>query len=126
MPQAILIVDDNLNIRRILRCVLEKDGDYSICGEAENGSIAIDKVIELNPDLVVLDFSMPVLGGLEVLRAVKRVRPAMPIILFTMFKDKYLDAEAFAAGASVVIAKAAGVDTLVEQVRVLLKYSARS
>jgi DNA-binding NarL/FixJ family response regulator len=122
MPGTILIADDNLSIRRVLRFALE-NGGCQICGEAENGSVALKKVRELHPDLVVLDFSMPVLNGLEVLRALKRERPAMPVILFTMFKDKYLEADAFAAGASVVISKAAGVDTLIEQARVLLKYS---
>ncbi len=123
MARAILIADDNLSIRRVLRSALENVGECSICGEAENGATAIDKVKELHPDLVILDFSMPVLNGLEVLRALKRLRPTMPVILFTMFKDRHLEAEAFAAGASVVISKAAGIDTLIEQTRVLLKYS---
>jgi two-component system chemotaxis response regulator CheB len=126
MLGAILIADDNQSVRRVLRTVLEKDGDCCICGEAENGAIAIQKVKELQPDLVVLDFSMPVLNGLEVLRALKRVRPAMPVILFTMFKDKYLEAEAYTAGASVVISKTTDIGTLVDQARVLLKYSVHS
>jgi two-component system chemotaxis response regulator CheY len=78
MPNAVLIADDNVSIRKVLRSALEKEGEYTICGEAENGSITIDKVQELHPDLVVLDFSMPVMNGLEVLRALKRLCPAMP------------------------------------------------
>ncbi len=123
MSGAVLIADDNQSIRRVLRSVLEKDAECTVCGEAENGLVALQKIKELQPDLVVLDFSMPVLNGIEVLRAVKRARPAMPVILFTMFKDKYLEAEAFAAGASVIISKTDGIGTLVDQARVLLKYS---
>jgi len=121
MKGAILIADDNVSIRRVLRSALEKE-DY-ICGEAENGFVAIDKIKDLHPDLIILDFSMPGLNGLEVLRALKQERPAIPVILFTMFKDKYLEAEAFAAGASVVISKAAGLDSVIKQACVLLKYS---
>jgi two-component system invasion response regulator UvrY len=123
MPGAILIVDDNFSIRRVLRSALERDGGCKVCGEAENGSVALSKVRELHPDLVVVDFSMPVMNGLEVIRVLKRECPGMPVILFTMFKDTFLEAEAFAAGASVVISKAAGVNALIEQTRVLLKYS---
>lgn len=123
MPGTVLIADDNLTIRKVLRSALEKEADCSVCGEAENGSIALQRVKELHPDLVVLDFSMPVLNGLEVLRALKQVRPAMPVIFFTMFKDKYLEAEAFAAGASVVISKATGLSSIVDQARILLRYS---
>ncbi len=121
MKGAILIADDNVSIRRVLRSALEKE-DCSIC-EAENGFVAVDKVKELQLDLIILDFSMPGLNGLEVLRALKEECPATPVILFTMFKDKYLEAEAFAAGASVVLSKAAGLDSLIKQACVLLRYS---
>ena len=123
MPGTVLIADDNLSIRRVLRFALESEGGCTVCGEAENGSIAIAKARQLHPDLVILDFSMPAVNGLEVLRTLKREQPALPVILFTMFKDKYLEAEAFAAGASVVISKASGITTLIDQTRVLLKYS---
>lgn len=123
MSRAILLADDNQSVRKVLRSVLEKQGDCTVCGEAENGYIAVQKVKELHPDLVVVDFSMPVLNGLEVIRALKQTRPAMPVILFTMFKDRYLEAEAFAAGASVVISKTDGIGILIEQAKVLLKYS---
>ena len=56
----------------------------AICGEAENGKTTIEMVIRLNPDLVALDLSMPVMGGLDAAWGISAVRPDLPIIMFTM------------------------------------------
>ncbi len=122
MQRRILIADDNQAVRRAMRHMLEKDADYKVCGEAENGRDAVEKVRELQPDLVVVDFSMPVMNGLEVARALKRARPGIPIVLFTMFKDRFLEEEAFAAGVSVVVSKEEGISILSVCADVLLKY----
>ena len=66
-----------------MRHVLEKDGDLIVCGEAVNGRDAIVKAQELLPDLVILDFSMPVMNGLEVARTLKRTRPCLPAVSYT-------------------------------------------
>jgi len=126
MQKAILIADDNPAVRRALRYVLEEDDGWSVCGEAVNGPDAIEKEEQLRPDLVILDFSMPMMNGLDVARAMKRVRPALPVVLFTMFKDRLLEEEAFAAGISAVVAKETGIEALAESARVLLKYATAS
>ncbi len=123
MQRRILIADDNQAVRRAMRHMLEKDADFKVCGEAENGLEAIEKVGELRPDLVVVDFSMPIMNGLEVARALKRAEPGIPIVLFTMFKDRFLEEEAFAAGVSVVVSKEDGISMLSVCAGVLLKYS---
>ena len=124
VQKAILIADDNAGVRRAVRNALEKSGEWKICGEAVNGRDVIEKAEQLHPDLVVVDFSMPVMNGLEAARALKRWRPSMPVVLFTIFKDRFLEAEAFAAGISVVVAKEDGIGVLAEQANVLLKYAA--
>jgi DNA-binding NarL/FixJ family response regulator len=121
--KAILIADDNASVRRALRHVLEEESDWTICGEAVNGRDAIEKAERLQPDLVIVDFSMPVMNGLEAARALKRARPSTPVVLFTIFKDRFLEEEAFAAGISVVVAKEDGIGMLADQARILLKYS---
>jgi DNA-binding NarL/FixJ family response regulator len=117
------LADDNHAVRRAMRHTLERNEDYKVCGEAENGREAIEKERELQPDLVVLDFSMPVMDGLEVARALKRSRPGIPIVLFTMFKDRFLEQEAFAAGVNVVVSKEEGISILSVCAGVLLKYA---
>jgi DNA-binding NarL/FixJ family response regulator len=126
MRKAILIADDGAGIRRALRHVLEENGEWEVCAEAVDGQDAIEKEDELRPDLVVLDFSMPVMNGLEVARALKKVRPGLPLIMFTIFKDRYLETEAFAAGVSAVISKENGIEALEDYARVLLQYSTNS
>ena len=75
MPR-ILLVDDNPAIRRSLRSLLTPQTDWEICGEAENGKMAVEMVRTLSPDVVILDLSMPVLDGREFLR----LRASDPIL----------------------------------------------
>ena len=123
MQRRILIADDNQAVRRAMRHMLEKEPDYKVCGEAEDGRDAVEKVKDLQPDLVVVDFSMPIMNGLEVARALKRARPGIPIVLFTMFKDRFLEDEAFASGVSVVVSKEEDISILSVCAGVLLKYA---
>jgi DNA-binding NarL/FixJ family response regulator len=124
--KTILIADDNLAVRRAMRRVLEMNADWRVCGEAENGREALEKERQLQPDLVVVDFSMPGMNGLEVARVLKRVSPATPVVLFTMFKDRFLEEEAFAAGVSMVVSKEEGIAMLAECAHALLRYSTAS
>ena len=64
MPASILIVDDHVAARTAVRSLLDWH-DMAVCGEAENGKEAIEKVKELSPDLVLLDINMPVMSGIE-------------------------------------------------------------
>jgi hypothetical protein len=65
MPHSILIVDDSALIRHSLRSCIEQNGNWEVCGEAENGKIGVGRVKELRPDVVILDLQMPVMDGLE-------------------------------------------------------------
>ena len=65
----VLIVDDNPAVRRALRALFESDTAFDVCGEAENGREGLEKAIQLRPDLVVIDLSMPVMNGLDASRA---------------------------------------------------------
>jgi len=65
LAKTILIVDDNFYIRREVGKLFKRESDFEVCGEAENGKEAIAKALELHPDLIVLDLSMPVMNGLD-------------------------------------------------------------
>ena len=83
MAKRILVADDNPLIRQMLCKLFEVEEDYDICAEAENGQQAIDLALKHRPDLIILDFAMPVLNGLEAARQLKKIMPDVPIILFT-------------------------------------------
>jgi DNA-binding NarL/FixJ family response regulator len=70
VPYSILIVDDSPIVRWSLRRFVEQNNAWNVCGEAENGQIAIKKVRQLTPDLVILDLRMPVMGGFEAARQI--------------------------------------------------------
>ena len=120
MVSSILIVDDNAFIRKALCEVFKREQDFDICGEAENGRVAIEKAQRLRPDLVVLDMSMPVMNGLDAARALKRLMPRVPLIMYSAFGDRYVEQQASLLGISSVISKSEPVTTLVGIARSLL------
>jgi CheY-like chemotaxis protein len=101
----ILIVDDSPSIRQMLRLFIGHNTGWQVCGEAENGRIAIEKVAELKPHAVILDFSMPVMNGLDAAREITRIAPDVQIVMFTMHVSEQLRREAEAAGIKDVISK---------------------
>ncbi len=105
MSLEILIVDDSQAIRRMLRFFIEHNTDWEVCGEAENGQIAVEKVTELKPNVVILDFSMPVMNGLEAAHEIARIAPKVQMIMFTMHVSDQLRRDAQAVGIRDVISK---------------------
>ena len=120
MPGSILIVDDNPQIRRLLRSFLEAVPGCRVCGEAEDGLEAIEKAGELRPDLVILDLSMPRMNGLEAARVLRSKRTEMPILLFTLYADLIQPEEAEAAGITAVFSKS-NLAGLAKQAETLLQ-----
>ena len=116
MPFRILIVDDNELMRNALRSVLGADGRWELCGEAGNGLEAIDKVAELQPDLVVLDLVMPKMDGLRAARAISTMAPELPILLHTWHATPAMAEESRKNGVRGVVGKSAGSDALVSAV----------
>lgn len=123
MAKYVLIVDDNEAIRRTLRYLFMGSNEWTICGEAVNGREALEKAHELHPDLVILDFSMPVMNGLEAAAKLKEEIPQLPIVMLTAFKDRFLEQQAFNAGVSWVLSKTEDVSTVVDFARILVKPS---
>jgi CheY-like chemotaxis protein len=122
MTRRILIVDDSDHLRKALRAALEAKLGVT-CTEATNGRDAVNRAQELHADLIVLDLSMPVMNGLEAAPHLKRLLPAVPIVMFTTFSGDGMLALALAAGISAVIGKESP-DGLVAAVRTLLAAAA--
>ena len=100
--------------------MLKREADFDICGQAENGRKAIDNANSLQPDLIVMDFSMPVLNGLEAVRLLKRQMPNVLLIIYTAHSGNIVETEARAAGAAATVSKSESVEVLVRTVRSLL------
>jgi CheY-like chemotaxis protein len=116
---TVLLVDDFISIREILREAFEGAG-FSVCAEAENGAEAILQAEQYRPDLIILDHSMPVMGGLEAAPTLRRILPTTAIILFTLYADSVLVEDVVDSGVSSVVAKA-NVDMLISTARFHLK-----
>jgi len=90
MSRNILIVDKNVVVRRSIRSWIERATDWKVCGEAENGEVAVRKVQELRPDIVILDLLMPVMDGLEAARQISAIAPNTAVLMFTMHSSNQL------------------------------------
>ncbi len=92
-------------IRRALRSVIESQTLHEVCGEAENGQIAIARVKELHPDVVILDFQMPVMNGLDAARQISILFPGTVMVMVTMHYSEQLRKDAEAVGIRDVVSK---------------------
>jgi DNA-binding NarL/FixJ family response regulator len=109
MSYTILLVDDNELIRHSLRVCIEENSDWEVCGEAENGQVAVEKVRALHPDVVILDLQMPVMDGLEAARQISHLAPTTAMVMLTAYDREPLSRDARAAGITQVFSKFDGV-----------------
>jgi CheY-like chemotaxis protein len=115
MAKTILIVDDNAYVREAVCELFKREEDFTVCGEATNGREAIAKALELHPDLVVLDHSMPVMNGLDAARELKRLMPTVPLIMYTAFGDVLGEQQARLVGISELVSKSQPAAILVNK-----------
>jgi two-component system, chemotaxis family, chemotaxis protein CheY len=115
----ILIADDHAAVRTALRSLFDENG-FEGCGEAVNGLDAIEKAQEFHPDLIVLDFCMPVMDGLEASRQLTRLMPDIPLMMFTSHVSKVMEEDAREAGIRRIVAKGESFQRLMDDARDLL------
>ena len=120
MPYRILIADDHSLVRKVLKTTLENHSDWQVCGQATNGLEAVQKAAELHPDLIILDFAMPVMDGLGAARRILSASPSVPILIFTNYYFPSLLVEADSAGVRQVIDKGVAGNELLFAVESLL------
>jgi len=111
MNLRILIVDDSETTRRILRAIVHSH-EWTVCGEAEDGSSGVAQFVELKPDLVLIDLAMPDINGLETAKRMSALNPEVPLVLFTILDMPGLAEPARMAGISAVVSKAQAWDLL--------------
>ncbi len=123
IAKSVLIVDDSAFIRHALCELFKREADFEVCGEAENGKEGIEKAQKLRPDLIVLDLSMPVMNGFDAARILKRLMPAVPLIMYSAFGDNLAKNQTRLIGISEVVSKSEHASVLIHKARGLL-YSA--
>lgn len=116
----ILVADDNPAIRRCLRGLLDHHEDWQVCDEASNGKEAVERFQQVKPDLIVIDFQMPEMNGLDAARHIVGLSPKTPILMVTIYLTKQLSEEARKAGIRGTCAKG-DVSCLVDAVGALLR-----
>ncbi len=119
MANGILIVDDAAFMRMMIKDVLSKNG-FTISGEAENGARAIERFKELNPDLVIMDITMPEVDGIQAVKEIKKINGAAKIIMCSAMGQQAMVIEAIQAGAKDFIVKPFQAERIIEAVKKVL------
>jgi DNA-binding NarL/FixJ family response regulator len=117
----ILLADDHDLTRAGLRYLLEKQKDWSVCGEAQNGRIAVELAEEFRPDVAILDLSMPELNGVETTRQIRKRSPRTKILIYTMHETERVIIDVLDAGASGIVLKSDAGENMVLAVESIAK-----
>ena len=107
-----VIADDHEFVRRGVRALFEAQPGWEVCGEAGNGQEAVDLAVKLKPDVVVLDISMPVMGGFQAARKIRQQVPGIKIVILSMHDSPHAEQEALKAGADAYVTKGSGPNEL--------------
>ena len=117
----ILVADDHESVRKGVCVILGTRGDIEVCGEAANGREAIDKALELKPDLIILDITMPIVSGIDAAEMIRKTLPSVPILFLSMHQSKQIIAEAKRVGVQGYVKKSDAAATLLDAVDAVLR-----
>jgi DNA-binding NarL/FixJ family response regulator len=121
MPTRILVVDDHTVMRQGLCTMLKQEGEMEVVGQAEDGRAAVRLAREIQPDVVVMDVSMPDMNGIEAARRIKADNPEVKVVALSVHTNKRLVVEMLQAGASAYLLKSSDFEELVMAIAVALK-----
>ena len=119
MKNKILIVDDAAFMRMMIKDILTKNG-FNVVGEAENGAKAIERYQELDPDLVIMDITMPEVDGIQAVKGIKKIDENAKIIMCSAMGQQAMVIESIQAGAKDFIVKPFQADRVLEAVKKVL------
>ena len=120
MTTRILIVDDHEVVRMGIRLLFSNNGPLQVCGEAEDGPDALEKVLELAPDVVILDLTMPGMNGFETAARMREIAPTVKIVFYSIHE---IPATARISGGDAFISKAAASQELIMTVNRVMQSS---
>jgi DNA-binding NarL/FixJ family response regulator len=121
-PKRILIADDHHVVRSGLRSIVQAHDDWELVAEADNGSDAIALIAEKTPDVAIIDYSLPLINGIEVTRTIKAQGLETQVLIFTMHDDDTLIRDSFKAGARAFLLKSEAKGQLTAAIEALLAH----
>lgn len=120
MSATVMIVDDAAFMRMMLKDILSKNG-FTVIGEAENGAVAIEKYMELQPNLTIMDITMPEMDGLQAVKEIRKRDPKARVIMCSAMGQQSMVIEAIQSGAKDFVVKPFQAERVVEAVTKALK-----
>lgn len=114
-PIKVMLVDDVDHVRRMLRNMLDLDG-FTVVAEAANGADAIAEIGAADPDVVVIDYSMPDMDGIETARQIRAARPDQVMIMYTAYLEADVEMRAREVGVALVLGKVEGLESLEREI----------
>jgi DNA-binding NarL/FixJ family response regulator len=116
-PIRIFLVDDQASVRRGLKMRLQLEADMAVVGEAGDGAAALAAISSLHPDVLILDYEMPGLNGLDTLHALSDARSEVSVVMLSIHDNDIVKREAARAGAFAFVAKHEAGDRLLDAIR---------
>jgi DNA-binding NarL/FixJ family response regulator len=116
-PRRVLLVDDHPTFRQGLKFIVTKSGEFDVCGEADNAPSAISQCRKLQPDVVVVDVTMPGINGIELIKMILAEMPRMPILVVSMHEETHYALRALKAGAKGYVMKAEAITSIESALR---------
>jgi len=123
-PVRVLLAEDSRAERRLLRWTLEDRGGFTVIGEAEDGSDAVQLAVRERPDVVLLDIAMPIMDGLEAAPEIRRRAPGTRILILSAYSATRMEEQALAAGADAYVEKSSAKQALLDTIRELCSRTA--
>jgi DNA-binding NarL/FixJ family response regulator len=120
MESKILIVDDHEVVRQGIRTILRARPQWEVCGEAVNGRDAIEKARRLDPDVIIMDITMPEMSGIEATREISKLKLRASVLVFTMHESKNLASTVREAGARGFVLKSHAARDLLDALEALM------
>ena len=114
-PIRVMLVDDVDHVRRMLKNMLDLDG-FVVVAEAASGQAALDAIDAADPDVVVIDFSMPDMDGIETARSIRSARADQVMIMYTAYLQPEVEQRAREVGVALVLGKVEGLESLEREI----------
>ena len=120
-PLRIVLADDHDIVRAGLKSLLAQRPEWTVCGEASNGLEAVSKVVELTPDVVILDITMPVMSGLEAAVKIRRLAPGTRIVILSMHDAVVMEGLLTLSAPDAYVSKTTANDDLVRALNTVME-----
>jgi DNA-binding NarL/FixJ family response regulator len=120
-PIRILLADDHTIVRQGLARLLEEQPDLKIVGEATNGKAVIEKTLELEPDIIIMDIAMPLLNGIEAAKKVRKILPDCKILILSMYSHEHYIHQLLETGISGYLLKDSSGKDIIKAIRAAMK-----